>query len=334
MKQVYLKSFFLSLLMMVIGNVGAFAAEDVTWVATDPGDLVEGDVVVIVDLNDVVAMPNNGGGSSAPKATKVTLNSDQTQITSTVDDNLQWTVKRSGDDYQFYATESTWLYCTSSNNGVRVGDNSNNNFNIVTDPNNNHANYLYNTNQSCYLGVYISSGVAQDWRRYGTINANIKNTITTFYKKVTTVSDASLTGIRLSVDFVTDFYVNDEFTFGATVTAEYSDGSTKDVTNNSNVTFSGYDMTTPGDQTVTVSYTESGETVYASYPIKVKDRMLMGLSFSGDYPTEFNVGDTFSHEGLVVTAEYDDGSTKDVTSLATISSPDMSTAGEKYVGVI
>ena len=334
MKQVYLKSFFLSLLMMVIGNVGAFAAEDVTWVATDPGDLVEGDVVVIVDLNDVVAMPNNGGGSSAPKATKVTLNSDQTQITSTVDDNLQWTVKRSGDDYQFYATESTWLYCTSSNNGVRVGDNSNNNFNIVTDPNNNHANYLYNTNQSCYLGVYISSGVAQDWRRYGTINANIKNTITTFYKKVTTVSDASLTGIRLSVDFVTDFYVNDEFTFGATVTAEYNDGTTKDVTNNSGVSFSGYDMSTPGDQTVTVSYTESGETVYASYPITVKVRRLTSIELSGDYPTEFNVGDTFSHEGLVVTAYYDDNSTKDVTGKVTIFPPDMTTPGEKEVSIL
>lgn len=182
MKQFYLKSFFLSLLMVVFGNVGALALD--TWVATAPGDLAEGDVVVIVDLNDEVAMPNDGGGSSAPAATKVELSDDKTQITGTVGDNLQWTVKRSGDVYQFYATETTWLYCTTSNNGVRVGTNSNKNFNIVADPNNNHADFLFNTDQSCYLGVYISSGTAQDWRRYSSINANIKGTVTKFYKKV------------------------------------------------------------------------------------------------------------------------------------------------------
>ena len=182
MKQFYLKSFFLSLLMVVFGNVGALALD--TWVATAPGDLAEGDVVVIVDLNDEVAMPNDGGGSSAPAATKVELSDDKTQITGTVGDNLQWTVKRSGDVYQFYATETTWLYCTTSNNGVRVGANSNKNFNIVADPNNNHADFLFNTDQSCYLGVYISSGTAQDWRRYSSINANIKGTVTKFYKKV------------------------------------------------------------------------------------------------------------------------------------------------------
>ena len=182
MKQFYLKSVFLSLLMVVFGTVGALALE--TWVATAPGDLVEGDVVVIVDLKDEVAMPNDGGGSSAPAATKVELSDDKTQITGTVGDNLQWTVKRSGDVYQFYATETTWLYCTTSNNGVRVGTNSNKNFNIVADPNNNHADFLFNTDQSCYLGVYISSGTAQDWRRYSSINANIKGTVTKFYKKV------------------------------------------------------------------------------------------------------------------------------------------------------
>ena len=182
MKQFYFKSIFLSLLMVVFGNVGALALE--TWVATAPGDLVEGDVVVIVDLNDEVAMPNDGGGSSAPAATKVELSDDKTQIIGTVGDNLQWTVKRSEDVYQFYATETTWLYCTTSNNGVRVGANSNKNFNIVADPNNNHADFLFNTDQSCYLGVYISSGTAQDWRRYSSINANIKGTVTKFYKKV------------------------------------------------------------------------------------------------------------------------------------------------------
>lgn len=48
--------------------------------------------------------------------------------------------------------------------------------------------------------------------------------------------------------------------------------------------------------------------------------------------TTFYVGDTFSFDGKV-TATYTDGSTKDVTSSATVSSPDMSTAGTKEVTV-
>lgn len=45
------------------------------------------------------------------------------------------------------------------------------------------------------------------------------------------------------------------------------------------------------------------------------------------------VNTEFTCEGVVVTAHYDDNSTEEVTSLATISVPDMTTAGEKTVTV-
>ena len=51
-----------------------------------------------------------------------------------------------------------------------------------------------------------------------------------------------------------------------------------------------------------------------------------------DQQTTFTVGDSFSFGGTV-TATYSDGSTADVTSLATISNPDMSAAGTKTVTV-
>ena len=53
-----------------------------------------------------------------------------------------------------------------------------------------------------------------------------------------------------------------------TVTATYEDDSESDVT--SKATFTGYNMSTAGNQTVTVSYTEKGVTKTASYSIKVK----------------------------------------------------------------
>lgn len=173
MKQFYLKSVFLSLLMVVFGNVGALALE--TWVATAPGDLVEGDVVVIVDLTEQVALPNNGGTSSAPSGKSISLNTDKTELTGTIDTDIQWTVKRSNGDYQFYASESTWLYANNTNNGVRVGDSQQYmNFTI-------NSGYLYQIVNNRYVGY--SPGTS-DWRCYTSINSNIDNNVITFFKKV------------------------------------------------------------------------------------------------------------------------------------------------------
>ncbi len=60
---------------------------------------------------------------------------------------------------------------------------------------------------------------------------------------------------------------------------------------------------------------------------------LSSIALSGDYTRTFSQGTTFNHDGLVVTATYADNSTKDVTSSATFSTPDMSTTGIKEVTV-
>ena len=61
-------------------------------------------------------------------------------------------------------------------------------------------------------------------------------------------------------------------------------------------------------------------------------KTLDSITLSGDYPTEFEVGGTFSYEGLVVTAHYDDSSSKVVTPTS-VSTPDMSSTGNKTVTV-
>ena len=65
----------------------------------------------------------------------------------------------------------------------------------------------------------------------------------------------------------TNFFVNDEFVFGGKVMAKYSDGSQKDVTEEATV--STPDMTTAGEKTVTVSYSESGDSKSTEYTITV-----------------------------------------------------------------
>lgn len=60
---------------------------------------------------------------------------------------------------------------------------------------------------------------------------------------------------------------------------------------------------------------------------------LKSIALSGSYPTEFTQDDTFSHEGMIVTATYTDNTTDDVTADATFSGYDMSALGEQTVTV-
>ena len=82
----------------------------------------------------------------------------------------------------------------------------------------------------------------------------------------TTSPTATLSSIAVSGQ-TTTFTVGDTFSFGGTVTATYDDNTTADVTNNAN--FSGYNLSTTGNQTVTVSYTENNVTKTATYQITV-----------------------------------------------------------------
>ena len=142
-----------------------------------------------------------------------------------------------------------------------------------------------------------------------------------------------LSSIALSGDYPTTFHVGDTFSHdGMTVTANYEGGKTADVT--ASAEFTGYDMANAGNQTVTVSYTENEETKTATYDITVNaPATLQSISLSGDYPTEFEEGDAFSSEGIVVTAYYDDETESNVTADAEFTGYDMATAGEQTVTV-
>ena len=83
---------------------------------------------------------------------------------------------------------------------------------------------------------------------------------------VTVTSPKTLSSISVSGE-TTSFKVGDTFAFGGTVTAHYSDSSSADVTSSSS--FSGYDMSSAGTQTVTVSYTYNGTTKTTTYQITV-----------------------------------------------------------------
>ena len=81
---------------------------------------------------------------------------------------------------------------------------------------------------------------------------------------VTAPVEKTLSSISVS-GYQTSFEVGQTFSFGGTVTATYSDSSTANVTSSS--TFSGYNMSTEGTQTVTASYTYGSTTNTSTYQI-------------------------------------------------------------------
>ena len=151
--------------------------------------------------------------------------------------------------------------------------------------------------------------------------------------EVTLAKQKELSSIALSGTYPTVFEVGDAFLHeGAVVTATYDDASEAVVT--ASAAFSIPDMSSAGVKTVTVSYTENAVEKTTKYDITVKaPAALESIALSGEYPTTFNAGDAFSHEGMTVTANFDDETNADVTASATFTGYDMRAAGVQTVTV-
>lgn len=67
--------------------------------------------------------------------------------------------------------------------------------------------------------------------------------------------------------------------------------------------------------------------------VELASHDLTSITLGGTYPTTFETGDEFSHEGMVVTAHYDGAADETVTAMATFSGYDMSATGEQTVTV-
>ena len=150
-----------------------------SWVETDISDIKATDDVLITmtKSTSIWALNSKNGTSNAPTANVVT----QQYLESGEDaDGLLWNISKDGNNLTIYPKGSTtkWLYCTNSNDGVRVGTNENKVFTIDAT-----SGYLKNTATSRYVGVYITN---PDWRCYTSTTGNIVDQTLAFYKKTTT----------------------------------------------------------------------------------------------------------------------------------------------------
>ena len=103
-----------------------------------------------------------------------------------------WILTKDGDNFSLTAKGTTdKLYCTNTNDGVRVGEGEANTFSI-----NNEYLYTSATSDARYLGVYN----ATDFRCYTSINNNIKDQTLAFYKKTASYSDYATTCVAALAD--------------------------------------------------------------------------------------------------------------------------------------
>lgn len=108
----------------------------------------------------------------------------------------------------------------------------------------------------------------------------------------------------------TSYYIGDTFSnAGMVVAATYTDGTVKVVTNYTHPTTA----LTSGTSSITVTYTEDGKSFTAIVPITVSAKYT-GLSVTTNpTKTSYYIGDTFNPAGMVVKANYNDGTSKTVT---------------------
>ena len=83
-------------------------------------------------------------------------------------------------------------------------------------------------------------------------------------------------------------------------------------------------------KTILLSLVTFGLLVSCSPSSGQKKVTLKDISLSGDYQTQFTLGDDFNYDGLVVTAHYSDNSSKEVDPTS-VSIPDMYSVGDQDV---
>ena len=117
--------------------------------------------------------------------------------------------------------------------------------------------------------------------------------------------EATLVSISAS-GMTQNYTVGDTFSFDGVLRANYSDETSGEVlpTNVSTP-----DMTTSGNKTITLSYTEDGVTKTTTYTIYVAEvaKTLVSISVStAPTKTSYYVGDNFNPAGLVIKRTYED----------------------------
>ena len=168
--------------------------------------------------------------------------------------------------------------------------------------------------------LQIASGNGAGTVQTPTFSSLVGNTATLTFTLTSSSSSKTntltITGNNCKVDGEVSITKEAPATSTSSITISITEASTS-----SSITFSAIKSGGCRIDDLVVKYTEEN------------NAKLKTIALSGTYPTIFTEGDAFSHEGMTVTATYDDESTKDVTENATFSGYDKNATGSQTVTV-
>ena len=138
--------------------------ETESWVLVTPADgITEGTYALVASTSTKtgVLVSTNGSSSAPAFNTGITI---EDNVLKGVAESMQFDIAGTAGNYEIYVAGGTskWLYCTSTNNGVRVGTNTNKTWTISAHNKNINAFTFKHNATNRYLGVYNN----QDWRCY------------------------------------------------------------------------------------------------------------------------------------------------------------------------
>ena len=142
----------------------------------------------------------------------------------------------------------------------------------------------------------------------------------------TVVWDATLSQIKITPPLKLKYFKGDDLdTNGLVVTAIYSTGETKVITDYS---LSGYDKNTIGTQIITVSYLDKTSSFKVTV-VSISDITISNLLAK----LEYYVNDDLDSTGLAILVRYSDGTSEAITTGFELSGFDSSSVGEKTITV-
>jgi len=168
-------------------------------------------------------------------------------------------------------------------------------------------NSTKNVTSSCSTSGFDSS---TSGTKNVTVSYTENGTTRTDQFSVTINAVKTLSRIDVSNIYKTDYNIGDDlYISGMIVTVTYSDNSTKTINSwdiSSSCVISGFDSSTAGKKTVTISYSENGVTKTTQFTVEVSSRVLTSIYIDDRY-----YAGTPGYEDIVVVwARYSDGTSR------------------------
>ncbi len=192
---------------------------------------------------------------------------------------------------------------------------------------------LYNNNSTKDVTSQADIGTI-DTSKAGTKDLNITYAEENNLKKVTKQITVTKELLSITISGYTASYEvgQGNYTFNGTIIANYSDGTTENVTNKADKS-NNVDLSTIGNYEFSASFEYEGVTKTASVEIRVCEHtpVLQSIAASG-YTNQVDKGTTYTFDGVVM-ATFDVGSPVDVTTSCTFASISTSSAGNKSLKI-